>query len=82
MNTEVFRIHDMNTLYKIGDLKYYDNYFMYVWGKLSFGPNLPRLTWPTLNPDRLFQISRDSSFEEKEVNNVLDRSNNPFVIKI
>ena len=28
MNTEVFRIHDMNTLYKIGDLKYNGKYFM------------------------------------------------------
>ena len=30
MNTEVFRTHDMNTLYKIGDLKYNGNakYFM------------------------------------------------------
>ena len=28
MNTEVFRIHDMNTLHKIGDLKYNGMYFM------------------------------------------------------
>ena len=28
MNTEVFRIHDINTLYKIGDLKYNGKYFM------------------------------------------------------
>ena len=29
-NTEVFRIHDMNTLNKIGDLKYNGKYFMYL----------------------------------------------------
>ena len=28
MNTEVFRIYDMNTLNKIGDLKYNGKYFM------------------------------------------------------
>ena len=28
MNTEVFRIHDRNILYKIGDLKYNGKYFM------------------------------------------------------
>ena len=28
MNTDVFRIHDMNTLYKIFDLKYNGKYFM------------------------------------------------------
>ena len=27
-NTELFRIHDMNTIYKIGDLKYNGKYFM------------------------------------------------------
>ena len=62
MNTDVFRFHDMNTLYKIGDLKYNGKYFMYVWGKFSFGLNLPRLTWPTLTLSDVFQISRDSFF--------------------
>ena len=47
MNKEVFRIHDMNTLHKIGDLKYNDMYFMYVWSKFVYGPILPRLKWPT-----------------------------------
>ena len=28
MNTGAFRVHDMNTLYKIGDLKYNGKYFM------------------------------------------------------
>ena len=28
MNTEVFRIYDMNSLYKLGDLKYNGKYFM------------------------------------------------------
>ena len=28
MNTEVFRIYDMNTLYKQGDLKYNGKYFI------------------------------------------------------
>ena len=54
MNTEVFRIHDMNTLYKIGDLKYNGKYFMLAWGKFSYGPNLALADY--------FQISRDISF--------------------
>ena len=62
MNTEVFRIYDMNTLYKIGDLKYNGKYFMYVLGKFGYGPNLPRLKWPNLPLTDYFQISRDSSF--------------------
>ena len=28
MNTEVFRIYDMNTFYELGDLKYNGKYFM------------------------------------------------------
>ena len=62
MNTEVFRINDMNTLYNISDLEYNGKYFMYVWGKFSFWPKLPQLTWPTLPLTDFFQISRDSSF--------------------
>ena len=39
-NTEVFRIHDMNTLYIIDDLKYNGKYFVsveqvWLWAKLA-----------------------------------------------
>ena len=62
MNTEVFRIYDMNTLYKIGDLKYNGKYVMLACGKFSYGPNLPQLKWPNLPLADYFQISRDISF--------------------
>ena len=62
MNTEVFRIYDMNTLYNLGDLKYNGKYFMYVWGKFGYVPNLPRLKWSNLPLTNDFQISRDSFF--------------------
>ena len=62
MNTEVFWIHDMTTLYKIGDQKYNGKYFMKVWGKFGYGSNLPRLKWPNLPLTDYFQISRDNSF--------------------
>ena len=52
----------MNSLNKIGDLKYNGKYFMKVWGKFGYGPNLPRLKWPNLPQTDYFQISRDSSF--------------------
>ena len=38
---------NMNTVYKVGKYKKYaDNYFVYVWGKFGYGPNLPQLKWP------------------------------------
>ena len=75
MNTEVFKIHDMNTLYKIGDLKYNGKYFMLAWGKHSHGPNLPQLKWPNLPLADYFQISRDISFKDarEAINNILYR---------
>ena len=74
MNMGVFRIHDRNTLYKIGDLK--------VWGKFGFGPNLPRLKWPNLLLTDYFQISCDSSFKmEKKLSMFYIEAHNPLVIK-
>ena len=52
----------MNSLNKIGDLKYNGKYFMKVWGKFGYGPNLPRLKLPNLPLTDYFQISHDSSF--------------------
>ena len=57
MNMGVFRIHDRNTLYKIGDLKYNGKYFFKC-----------GLKWPNLPLTDYFQISCNSSFKmEKKV---------------
>ena len=76
MNMEVFRIYDMNTLYKLGNLKYNGKYL----GKFGCGPNLPRLKWPKLPLTDFFQISLDSFFKDtgNEINNVLYRSTYSF----
>ena len=62
MSTHVFRIYDMSTLYKLGDLKYSGKYFIEVCGKFGCGPNLLRLKWSNLHLTDCFQISRDSVF--------------------
>ena len=81
MNMGVFRIHDRNTLYKIGDLKYNGKYFFSV-GQVGFGPNLSRLKWPNLPLTDYFQISCDSSFKmEKKLTMFYIEAHNPLVIK-
>ena len=83
MNMGVFRIHDRNTLYKIGDLKYNGKYFFKCVGKFGFGPNLPRLKWPNLPLTDYLQISCDSSFKmEKKLTMFYIEAHNPLVIKI
>ena len=50
MNTEVFRIYDMNmnTLYKLGDLKYNGKYFLSKCGaSLAIGRTCPDLSGRT-----------------------------------
>ena len=48
MNTGVFRVHDMNILYKIGDLKYNGMYSMYKCGaSLAMGRTCPDLSGRT-----------------------------------
>ena len=49
MNTEVLRIHDMNTLYKIGDLIFYVSVWQ-VWLCAELAP----IKVAELAPDRLF----------------------------
>ena len=74
----------MNTLYKIGDLKYNGKYSMKVWRKVGYGPNLPRLKWPNLPLTDYFQISRDSSFQDAGEKLIIFyiEAHYPFVIKI
>ena len=48
--------------YKIGDLKYSGKYYIQVYAKFGYGPNLPRLKWPNLPLTDYFQISSGSPF--------------------
>ena len=47
MNTEVSRIHDMNTLHKIGDLKYNGMYLSKCGANLAMGGTCRDLSGPT-----------------------------------
>ena len=61
MNTEVFRIHGMNILYKISDLKYIGKYYVSV-RQVWLWAELASTKVADLALTDCFQISRDSSF--------------------
>ena len=72
MNTEVFRIHDMNTLYKIGGHVFYVSVEQ-VW------------LWAELVPDRLFSkyhVTALFKMQKKKLTMFYIKAHNPFVIKI
>ena len=64
----------MNTLYKIGDLKYNGKHLCNCWASLAMCRTCYALSGRSNLPQTdYFQISRDSSFEDagEEINNVL-----------
>ena len=84
MNTEEFRIYDMNTLYKLDDLKYNDKCLCKCGASLAMGRTWPDLSsrtcpWQTISK---YHLTASFKMQEKKLTMFYIEAHTPFVIKI
>ena len=75
MNTEVFRIYDMNTLYKLGDRKYNGKCICKCGASLAVGRTCPRQTISK------YHVTASFKMQEKKITLFYIEAYAPFVIK-
>ena len=83
-NTEVFRIYDMNTLYKLGDLKYNGKWLCKCEASLAVGRTCPDLSGRICPRQTISKYHVTASFkmQEKKLTMFYIEAHTPFVIKI
>ena len=83
MNMEVFRIYDMNTLYKLGDLKYNGKCLCKCGASLAVGRTCPDLSGRTCPRQTISKYHVTASFkmQEKKLTMFYIEAHTPFVIK-